>query len=69
MGDEEVGCALLLLQILKIVDHLRSNRDIERRNRFIGDDQLGAHGERSNDSEPLTLSARELAGPLGDVLR
>ena len=35
VGDEEVGEALLLLQILQQIDDLRLHRNIQRRDRLI----------------------------------
>ena len=40
--DEQEGEAHLGLQPHHQVDDLRLDRDVERRDRFIGDDQLGA---------------------------
>jgi hypothetical protein len=39
MGDEQVGETELLLEILQEVDDLCLDRHVERRNRFITDDQ------------------------------
>ena len=41
MGDEEVGRAGLLLDILHQVDHLRLNGHIQCRDALIGNDELG----------------------------
>ena len=41
MGNEEVGRAGLLLDILHQVDHLRLNGHIQCRDALIGNDELG----------------------------
>ena len=42
VGDEEVGQAEFATQVLEQVDHLRLDRDVERRDRLVADDQLRA---------------------------
>ncbi len=49
MGDEQVGQAELILQVLQQVDHLRRDRHVERRNRLVRCDEVG-----------LTASARAM---------
>ena len=58
--DEDVGEAELALQIGEQVDDLRLDRDVERRDRLVADDQLGAQREGAGDADPLSLAAREL---------
>ena len=60
MRDKEVGQAHLLLQVLKHIDDLRLNRDIQRGDRLIADDELRVHSQRTGDADTLTLTAREL---------
>ena len=60
MGDEQVGEAQALLQVLQKVYHLRLDRDVERRDRLVADDQLGLDRERAGDADALSLAAREL---------
>ena len=36
------------------------DRNIERRDRLVGDDELGVHRERAGDADALALSAGEL---------
>ena len=60
MRDKEVGQPHLLLQILKHIDDLRLNRDIQRGDRLIADDELRVHSQRTGDADTLTLTAREL---------
>ena len=68
MGDEEVGEAELLLKLLQQVDDLSLDRDVEGRHRFVGDDQLGAHGEGAGDADALTLAPGELMRVAPEVL-
>ena len=58
--DEDVREAEIALQRLEEVDHLRADRDVERGNRLVEDDQLRVQGEGPRDPDPLPLSAREL---------
>ena len=63
--DEEVGQAEVVLQPHQQVQHLRLDRDVERRDRLVGDDELGLHRERPGDADALALPAAELARPRG----
>jgi hypothetical protein len=49
VGDEEIGEAEALLQVLQQVDDLRLDRHVERGDRLVADDQVG-----------LTASARAM---------
>src|SRR5699024_9647699 len=60
VGDEEIGQPELVLQILEQVDDLRLNRDIERGNRLVADDEIRICGERAGDADTLSLTAGEL---------
>ena len=60
MRDEQVGETELLLQIEQHVQDLDLDRDVERRNRLVGDDELGIHRQRAGNADALALSAREL---------
>jgi hypothetical protein len=59
MRDEQVGEAELALQILEQVDDLGADRNIERRDRLVGNDELGRDGERAGDADALPLPTRE----------
>jgi hypothetical protein len=48
------------LQIREQVQNPRLDRNIQRRRRFVEDEQLGFGGEGAGDADPLTLSAGEL---------
>ena len=58
--DEEVREAEVPLEVLEQVEDLRLDRDVERRDRLVADDQLRAQGERARDADSLALAAREL---------
>ena len=42
------------------VEHLGLDRDVERRDRLVGDEQLGLERDRAGDADPLALAAGEL---------
>ena len=51
------------IRSLQQVHHLRLDRDIERRDRLVADDQLRAAGQRPGDGDALALAAAELVRP------
>src|SRR5882724_1915279 len=57
--NEEVGKLEFLLQVLKQVDYLCLYGDIEGRNRFVRNNQLGIEGQRARDANALPLSSRK----------
>ena len=59
VADEEIGQTQLLLQFHQQVDHLRLDGNVEGRDGFIGNDQLGREAEGAGNAEPLALAARE----------
>ncbi len=61
VGDEDVGeTRIALLQFLQQVDHLRLDRDIQRRDRLVQDQQVGVAGQGAGDADALALAAGEL---------
>jgi hypothetical protein len=42
------------------IDDLRLDRDVERGDRLVADDDIGLHGERAGDRDALALATREL---------
>ena len=60
MGDQQQRHAEFLLQVLEKLEDLRLHRDVERRRRLIGDEQVGIVGERHGDHHPLALAAGQL---------
>ncbi len=63
--DEQIGQAELFLQVLQQVDDLALQRDVERRNRFVGNDQAGVRADGARDADALALAAGELARVAG----
>lgn len=57
---EHLGQAETFLQILHQVDDLRLNRNIQRRNRFVRDDQPRLDRQSPRDGGALTLPAGKL---------
>ncbi len=68
VGDEQVGHAELVLQVLEQVDHLRLHRHVERRHRLVADDDLRLQGQRPGDADALALAAGELVRVAVDVV-
>ena len=60
MGDEDERQAELALQVAQQVEDLRLDRDVERGDRLVGDDQLGLQRDRAGDADALALAAGEL---------
>ena len=60
VGDEDEGDAELALELVEQRDHLRLDRDVERGDRLVGDDQLGLERQRPGDGDALALAAGEL---------
>ena len=58
--DEQVGEPEILLQTHQQVENLRLDRDVERRDRLVGDDEVRLDGERPRDADALPLSTAEL---------
>ncbi len=68
MGDVEDGELELGAQLVEQVEHFETDRDVEHRNRLVGqqDARLGSKG--SGDGDALALPARELMGVFGEEL-
>jgi hypothetical protein len=60
VGDEQIGQPQALAQRLEQVDDLRLDRDVERRDRLVADDEVGLDRERAGDADALALAAAEL---------
>ena len=58
--NEQVGQLQLLLQIHQQVDHLRLDRDVERRHRLVRDDERRIERQRARQADALPLAAAEL---------
>ena len=57
MGDEEIGCPFVGLQIEQQVHERALHRDVERRERLVAYDQIRAGRKSPGDGHPLLLSA------------
>src|SRR6266700_3297509 len=57
--NEFVGQPEPPLQVAQEIEHLRTDRDIERRNRLVTDDELGLDCERARNGDALALAAGE----------
>ena len=62
MGDEQVRQAQVSPQVEQQVQDLRLDGDVERRDRFVADDELGTQRQCTRDPDALTLTAAELVG-------
>ena len=62
VGDEEIGDVPLALEAGQEVQDVGLDRDIERRNDFIAQQQLGIDRQGPSDIDPLPLASRELVG-------
>ena len=69
VGDEDVGELQLALQVAQEVQHLGLDRDVERGDRLVGDDQLRPQRQRPGDPDPLPLAAGEFVREAVVVLR
>ena len=57
--DEDVGQPKPVLQLAQQVEDLRADRDVERRDRLVADDQFRLDRERAGDGDALALAAGE----------
>lgn len=60
--NEKVGKVKLFLKVLKKIDNLRLDGDVERRDRLIGHDQLRVESEGTCNPDPLTLPPENSCG-------
>jgi hypothetical protein len=68
VGDEDQREAELLLEVGQQGHHLLLERDVQRRGRLVGDEQLGPAGDRHRDHHPLPHAAGQLPDAVpGDV--
>ena len=62
MGDEQIGEVELLLQLLKEIDDLSLNGDVQGGDGLVTDDERGVDGQGPGDAYALTLTPAELMG-------
>src|SRR5205823_9031331 len=60
VADEQVGQVEVALEVEEEVQDLALDRDIERGNGFVADDEVRRERERPGHADPLALAAREL---------
>lgn len=60
MGDEQVGQAHLLLQVLEHIHDLCLNGHVQCGDRLVADDEFRVERERTRDADTLALAAGEL---------
>ena len=65
---EEVGQPELGLQVLEQIQDLGLHRDVQGRDRLVGDHQAGLERERAGDADALALAAAEGMGEPPHVL-
>ena len=65
VGDQDHRHVPALLLARQQVEDLRLHRDVERRGRLVGDQQLGLAGERDGDRHALAHAAGELVRDTG----
>src|SRR6185503_11321792 len=59
MADEQVSQTPLALQLQHQVEDLALDRHVQRRDRFVGDHELGLQGQRAGDADALPLATGE----------
>jgi hypothetical protein len=57
MRDEKISQFELLLKLREQIQYLSLYRNVERRDRFIANDEFGAQGERARYADALALTA------------
>ena len=60
VGNEQIGQLELVLQVHQQINDLRLYRHVERRDRFVANDQLRTQGQSTSDPDALPLPAGEL---------
>src|SRR5258708_2025092 len=67
--DIEDRAAFAIAKVGQQVQDAEPDRNVEHRNRFVGQQHTRAHGQRARDRDSLPLPARQLIGELVQVLR
>ena len=57
MGDEQQRQSKARLHVFQQIEDLSANRNVERRNRLVADDELGIEDECARNADALALSA------------
>ena len=69
VGDEQIRQPHVALQLREQIEHMRLHRNIQRRSRFVEDQQLGLAGQGPRDAHPLALAAGQLVWVSGGERR
>ena len=69
VADEDVGQAVLRLQVLQELDDLELDRAVQGRGRLVQDEESGLQHEGAGQGDPLPLAAGELVGVAVPLLR
>jgi hypothetical protein len=69
VGHEQHGEVQPALEVAQQVEDLRLDRDVEGRDRLVGDEQAGLDGQGAGDADALALPAAELVGVAAGVVR
>ncbi len=59
VGHEQIGNAMLLLQIPEQIDNLGLDRDVQGADRLVADNEFGFHSQGAGDADALALAAAE----------
>ena len=60
MADEQVSQPQIFPQVHEQVQHLRLDRNVQRRDRLVTHNEIGLNGQRAGDADALALPAGEL---------
>ena len=67
--DEQVRDVQLVLQVVEQIEDLRLNRNVQRADRLVADDEIGRKGDGAGDADALPLAAGEFVRISGGVGR
>ena len=67
VGDEQIAQMQPRLQLLEQIEHLSLDRNVERGNRFVTNDQRRIQNNRPRYAYPLALTAGKLVRIAGNV--
>ena len=67
VGNKQIGQTQLLLQVVKHIDNLSLDGNVQCRNRFVTDDELRVNCQRTGNADTLPLTAGEFVGVTGGV--
>ena len=68
VGDVDHGRAELGMQAAELDAHLRAQRGVEVRQRFVEQEDIGRTGDRATDRDALALAAGKLLRPLFELV-